>query len=260
MHIEGIESRQDLLKEIGNQLWIHTIDVGDGVQTPGRWPRESQTPLRQVFSEIDFKGKRVLDVGCLDGLWSFEAERMGAAEVYATDLVSQAAPGRDACFRIAHKLLGSQVKYFPRLSVFDLRQLNVADFDVVLFLGLYYHLKDPLLAFSRARQVLRERGIIVVEGQVIDSPEVSARFYYRRHFAGDRTNWWIPTIPCLREWIECSFFEIEKEYRQAYGEWHGVKDTGRYVVRARAVCRKDPNLSVPDEELNAFDLNGYEPP
>jgi tRNA (mo5U34)-methyltransferase len=259
MSIEDIDSREQLRREIGNHRWIHTIDVGNGLETPGVWPRENQAPMMKVFDQLDFRGKKVLDIGCLDGLWSFEAERRGAAEVYATDLISQATPGRGVCFRMAHKLRGSRAKYFPDLSVFNVRQLNVTDFDIVLFLGLYYHLKNPLLAFARVRQVLKEGGIMVVEGQVIDSPDVSAHFYYRRHFADDPTNWWIPTIPCLCDWIECSFFEIEKEYRQTYAEWRGVKNTGRYIVRASAVCRQDPNLIVPDEDLGDFDLNDYYP-
>jgi tRNA (mo5U34)-methyltransferase len=257
MSNEQIESRQQLVDQVGKYLWIHTIDLGDGIQTPGLWSKEHQIPFRTVFDDIDFRGKKVLDIGCLDGLWSFEAEKRGAAEVYATDLISQATPEREACFWTAHKLLGSKARYFPRLSVYDVRELNVMDFDIVLFLGLFYHLKNPLLAFTRARQVLREGGLIVVEGQVIDNPGVYAEFYYNRHFAEDRTNWWVPTIPCLREWVECSFFEIEKGYEQSYGEWHGLKNTGRYIVRAKAVCRKDPNLLVPEEDLKPFDLNDY---
>ena len=103
----------------------------------------------------------------------------------------------------------------------------------------------------------RTGAVLLVEGQVIDAPEAYARFFYREHYLGDRSNWWIPTIPCLREWVESSFFEIEEEYRQTYFDMPLVEQTGRVVVRARAVERTDPNIAFPERELERFDLNRY---
>jgi tRNA (mo5U34)-methyltransferase len=178
--------------------------------------------------------------------------------VYATDLVSQVTPNREPYFRLAYELLGSRARYVPDLSVFDVARLGVHDFDVVLYLGVYYHLRDPLLSFARLRQVMRTGAVLLVEGQVIDAPQAYARFFYREHYLGDRSNWWIPTIPCLREWVESSFFEIEEEYRQTYFDMPLVEQTGRIVLRARAVERTDPNIAFPERELEGFDLNRYE--
>ena len=237
---------------------MHTIDLGDGLSTPGAWTREDEAATLQAVGEIEFRGQCVLDVGCLDGLWSFEAERRGATEVYATDLVTQVTPNREPYFRLAHQLLESRARYVPDLSVYDVARLGISDFDVVLYLGVYYHLRDPLLSFARLRQVMRTGAILLVEGQVIDAPEVYARFFYREHYLGDRSNWWIPTIPCLRQWVESSFFEIEKEYPQTYSDMPLVEQTGRYLLRARAVERADANVAFPDRELERFDLNRYE--
>lgn len=239
-------------------LWMHTIDLGDGLATPGAWTDEDQAPKLEALDEIDFTGKRVLDIGCLDGLFAFEAERRGASEVYATDLVSQVTPSREPYFRLAHELLRSRARYSPDMSVLDVGLLGVSDFDVVLYLGVYYHLRDPLLSFARLRTVMRNGAILLVEGQVIDDSEVYARFFYREHYLGDRSNWWIPTIPCLSQWVESSFFEIEQEYRQTYVDTPLVNRTGRYILRARAVERADPNIAFPDAELGPFDLNRYE--
>jgi tRNA (mo5U34)-methyltransferase len=239
-------------------LWMHTIDLGGGLTTPGAWTPDDHAGTLEAFGHIDLRGKKVLDIGCLDGLWTFDAERRGAAQVYATDLVSQVTPNREPYFRLAHDLLGSRAHYAPDLSVLDVAQLGVNDFDVVLYLGVYYHLRDPLLSFARLRQVMRTGAILLVEGQVIDAPEVYARFFYREHYLGDRSNWWIPTIPCLRQWVESSFFEIEEEYRQTYFDMPLVEQTGRYVLRARAVERADPNIAFPDRELERFDLSRYE--
>jgi len=238
-------------------LWIHSIDLGNGLRTPGYWPPDTQVAITEAIDALDFRGKRVLDVGCLDGLWSFEAERRGAAEVYAIDLTSQARPSREPYFRLACELLNSKARYFPDLSVFDVGELGRDDFDIVLYLGVYYHLRDPVLSFARLRQVMPEGATLLAEGQAIDVPEVYARFFYRDAFQGDRTNWWIPSVPCLREWVECSFFEIESE------DWRPDQrrvpaTTGRSVISATAVSRADPKLACPDRELERFDLNAYE--
>jgi tRNA (mo5U34)-methyltransferase len=253
--------RADLLALVDQLRWYHTIDVGEGRLTPGLWGLDTQEGSRAVMDLVDFRGKRVLDIGCLDGLWSFEAERRGAAEVYSVDLVSQVRPRRDPCYLLARELRGSRARYFPHTSVFDVGDLGVSDFDVVLFFGVYYHLKDPLLAFARLRQVMKEGGVLLVEGQAIQEAGAWALFLYRRHYLDEPSNWWIPTVQCLREWIECSFFDIEGEHPQTFApEVDGVTNTGRMMFRARAVRRADPRLIYRDPELAEFDLNAYDGP
>jgi tRNA (mo5U34)-methyltransferase len=247
------------------------------------------------MSDIDFGGKKVLDIGCWDGLWSFEAGKRGAAEIYATDLITHRSHQMPT-FELAHQALGSKAKYFPRLSVYDIETLGIDDFDVVLFAGVYYHLKDPLRALTGLRRVMKEGAIILVEGAVIDleqpKPAVAetpepprsglrrrlgqwlradppaptvpqpqpqtaavndcfARFYYRNAFAWDTSNWWVPTVPCLRQWIECSFFDIESDY----GKWDAGGENMRYVITGRAVCREDPLYCRPEDALSSFDRN-----
>jgi hypothetical protein len=63
----------------------------------------------------------------------------------------------------------------------------------------------------------------------------------------------VPTIPCLRQWVECNFFEIERDY----GKWNAGGENMRYVLSARAVCRQDPLYARPEDDLIAFDLNAY---
>lgn len=287
-------SREELIEQVHRLPWAQTIDLGDGIRTPGEWGNHNPT-LWTAFDHIDFKGKKVLDIGCWDGLWTFEAEKRGASEVYATDLISQR-NFRQPTFELAQNCLGSRAKYFPRLSVYDVESLGVHDFDVVLFAGVYYHLKDPLKALSSLRRVMKEGGLILVEGAVIDheAPQAEppapapakprlrqrlrnwfrdapqppapapapapppandcfARFYYRGHFCGDNSNWWVPTVPCLKQWVECNFFEIERDF----GKWNAGGENMRYVVTARAVCRNDPLYCREDDDLREFDRNDY---
>lgn len=259
--IQRYRTRAELLAQVEQFSWVHTIDLGDGLSSPGHTKPEMQTPCRRALEGVDFRGKKVLDIGCNDGLWSFEAERLGAAEVYSTDLVSQVHPRRDPCYRLAHKLRGSRAHYFPDVSVFDVERLGVRDFDIVLYLGVYYHLRDPLLSFSRLRRVMKDDALLIVEGHVSADPEPIARFYYRKHLGGDRSNWWVPSVPCLRQWVESSFFEVEAEF--PFTEFYSrlcdpEVDTGRHTLRARAVRKTDPNWGFVDDELHEFDRNAYD--
>ena len=161
------QTRDELLREIEKYQWVHSIDLGDGVVTPGIWGSGNPS-LQKAINEIDFRGKKVLDIGCWDGLHSFLAERRGAAEVYATDLVSHRDFTGQPTFKLVHQILDSKVKYHPQLSVYHVDRLGVTDFDVVVFAGVYYHIKDPLRAFTSLRRVMKEGAVIVVEGAIID--------------------------------------------------------------------------------------------
>ncbi len=270
---EVFESVEALRASVEQLNWVHQIDLGNGIVTPGRWPPHPL--ILKAFETIDFRGKRVLDIGCWDGLWSFEAERRGAAQVVAIDDISQRSYTEQPTFRLAHQALRSSVEYHPDLSVFDLpTRLPEQFFDVILFCGVYYHLKDPLLALARIRRMAADHAVLVIEGDVIDDVKRSfATFSYRSHHLNDPSNWWVPSIACLREWVECSFFEILHEFssvdRSTDGPLTDLKRRikrfldrdshriGRHVLTGKAVCRVDPNYVFADRDLAAFDLNRY---
>lgn len=241
------QSREELIPKVQELEWVHTIDLGNGVQTPGRWGPAPRF-LVDALDSVDFQGKTVLDIGCWDGLWSFEAERRGAAEVIATDLVRHRNHPEQPTFELAHAILGSHVRYEPNVSVYDVARLGRTDFDIVLFFGVYYHLKHPLLALSRLRQVLREGGRLLIEGEVVPTHENVARFFYQEAYKNDVSNWWVPSIRCLREWVECSAFRIERESTPI--SWGGPAD--RHAITAVAIRGHDPLYAYPDEELAAF--------
>lgn len=269
-----MSTRDRLIEEVARHEWLYSVDLGGDVVTHGRFgPPNPQ--IKEAFDQVDFRGRHVLDVGCYEGQWSFEAEKRGAASVLATDYLvgdprarlSESGLKELPTFRLAHTILGSRVEYRPDISVYDVTGVGRRDFDIVVFCGVYYHLKHPLLALGRLRQVVRDGGTLMVEGPVIEGPqEAFARFFYHDVLAGDRSNWWVPTLSCLLEWIECSYFEILRVSSPTLQE---VRSAGagavpprrpqpterivRHTVLARAVTRKDMRYVLPDEELERYD-------
>jgi tRNA (mo5U34)-methyltransferase len=206
-HVLEGKSRAELLDLAKTYFWWHAIEL-DGFLTSGT----RSTLIGRAFDQIDFKGKKVLDVGCWDGLWSFEAEKRGATEVYSIDYVSARGWSEQPTYQLAHRVLDSRARYYPNMSVYDIKRLGVVDFDIVIYSGIYYHLLDPLRAFAALRDVMAEGGLMLIEGPVLDdSDRVFANFYCRHWLVDDATNWWVPTIPCLREWLDCTFFDIVSE-------------------------------------------------
>jgi tRNA (mo5U34)-methyltransferase len=237
--LEGREEKRELIAEALRRHWFHAIDLGDGAFTPIS-PDAMVRHIHQAFLDTDFTGKKVLDIGCWDGGWSFAAEQRGAAEVYATDLISQRdrKPHELSNFELAHKILNSRVKYFPHIDVYNIHELGVRDFDIIIYMGVFYHVKDPVLVLGRLRQVARPGATILCEGEVIGSERSYAEFYYNEDYARSSSNWWVPSIGCVREWLECNFFQVEREYRehdgvQAY--WDRRNNYGRCLTRARAL-------------------------
>lgn len=204
--------RKKLIEQMSKIDWMHTIDLGGGLVTPGKWPVNQY--ILAAFDSIDFRDKKVLDIGTCNGIWSFEAEKRGASEVHSIDYLSQVGYWCTPGYELAHTALGSRAQYNPDVSVYEIEEIGVTDFDVIIFCGVYYHLKNPLLALAKLRKVLKTGGSIIVEGPIIlNDTGCYARFLY--HDAeNDPSNWWIPTRRCLAEWLESSFFRVTDTFEQ----------------------------------------------
>ncbi|HXE76452.1 MAG TPA: methyltransferase domain-containing protein [Candidatus Xenobia bacterium] len=181
--------------------WWHSIDLGDGRITPGVHPLEE---LRRNYARLrlpdDLRGKRLLDIGCWDGFYSFEAERRGA-EVVAVDC------WQPKNFFVAHRALRSRVQ-FHEMSVYEVSKQRLGTFDYVLFLAVLYHLRHPLLALERVCEVTRD--VAVIESHVIDNlfpfPEPVMQFYEFDELGGQFDNWWGPNSDCARRMARAAGF------------------------------------------------------
>jgi tRNA (mo5U34)-methyltransferase len=216
---EGDVDQDQIVQKIHAIEWYHAIEVAPGIITPGRY---NPTPLLDAMGfPADLSGKTVLDIGAYDGFFTFEAERRGAQRIVALDRH----PASQKGFAVAHELLGSKAEYVVG-SVYDLSPQIHGMFDVVLFLGVLYHLRHPLLALERIHSVCRET--VLVESHVLDNDFVDAgqhipletlhpllkdsalmQFYPHDELVHDLSNWWAPTAECLRLMIDSCGFRAE---------------------------------------------------
>jgi tRNA (mo5U34)-methyltransferase len=216
---EAIRSR---VQELGE--WFHNLDL-QGVQTaPSHFLGDYPTIKWNHFSDAlpaDLSGRTVLDIGCNAGFYSLEMKRRGAERVVGIDsnetYLAQA--------RFAAEVLGLEVEW-RRLSVYEVSRLRER-FDLVIFMGVLYHLRHPLLALDLLREHVvgelllfqsMQRGIDEVASVAADYPfrETAIfedrgfpRLHFMEHrYAGDPTNWWIPNRACVEAMLRSSGFEI----------------------------------------------------
>lgn len=215
------EIRQRAL-ELGN--WFHNINLG-GVQTApdhflGDYPAVKWRRFANALP-TDLQGKTVLDIGCNAGFHSIEMKRRGADRVVGIDLedmyLEQA--------RFAANLCGVELE-LRKLSVYDVAELGER-FDIVLFMGVLYHLRHPLLALDLIREhVVKDlfvfqslqRGSPEVaplqenypfwEYDVFERPGFPRLHFIENRFSDDQTNWWIPNRACSEAMLRSAGFEI----------------------------------------------------
>lgn len=177
----------ELRKVIAPYAWHHAIDLGDGVITPGR----DKSARKLAALELPpLAGKSVLDVGAWDGYFSFAAERLGAERVVALDSVIWRNVSKEP-FEIARKRLRSNVEDVE-LEVLDISPETVGMFDVVLFLGVLYHMRDPMAALEAVASVTNDLLVVETFTDMMWSRRKAVAFYPGKYLGGDHSNWWGP--------------------------------------------------------------------
>jgi tRNA (mo5U34)-methyltransferase len=200
----------------------------------------------------DLRGRTVLDVGAWDGFFSFEAERRGAARVLAVDGPAWREPawgpdgfGTKAGFELARRALGSSVED-REIDLEDLAPDTVGRFDVVLFLGVLYHLKHPWPVLERVASVCDGLLILETHADLLDLGRPAMALYPGDEVAGDASNWWGPNVAALKAMLrEEGFAHVDvvhrepRAYRVARAAYRRVRgprfraQQGRVVVHAR---------------------------
>ena len=186
-------------------VWHQRFELAPGVYTPGAndidWLRNA-LPLPNVMT-----GMSVLDIGTTNGAMAFESERRGAARVVAVDILPMSHFGFDALA----SFLDSKAE-FVQASVYELADVLDDVFDLVIFWGVLYHLRHPLLALDAVRRLARQR--VFLETAVCDSTDPGvgqlARFHRLDDLGNDPTNWWSPSIETLQSWVASAGFSVRR--------------------------------------------------
>jgi tRNA (mo5U34)-methyltransferase len=220
-----------LREEIAAINWFHSIELAPGITTPGVDATSDRVDLLRLPD--DLSGKTVLDVGAWDGFFSFEAERRGAARVVAADFFAWHGDNwsSKAGFELARRALGSRVEDAD-VDVADLTPERVGVFDLVLFLGVLYHVRHPLLALERVAAVTGERLILETHVDLTWLRRPAMAFYPARELAWDPTNWWGPNPAAVKAMLQAVGFsraELVSPGSAAYRAARTAKRTGRYL-------------------------------
>jgi tRNA (mo5U34)-methyltransferase len=205
--------------------WFHNLDL-DGVMTApghflGDYPRQKFARFAHAIPD-DLRGKSVLDIGCNAGFYSIEMKRRGAARVVGID----SDEGYLAQARFAAKVTGIDVE-LRKLDVYEVGALRET-FDVVLFMGVLYHLRHPLLALDLIHDTVvsdtlifqsMQRGSQEIEPvdddypfsevNVFDRPSYPKMHFIEKRYAADPTNWWVPNRACVEAMLRSAGFRIE---------------------------------------------------
>ena len=200
-------TRDQLRAEVAALPWWHSINLGQGIITPGKVDTPRQLPLLRLPERLD--GLTVLDIGAWDGFYSFECERRGAARVLATDSYcwNGSGWGTKRAFELARRALGSKVEDLD-IDALELSPERVGRFDLVLFLGVLYHMPNPLLGLERAASVTAGTLIVETHVDLLDVPEPAMRFYPGSELNGDPSNWWGPNPACIADMLRTVGFDM----------------------------------------------------
>jgi tRNA (mo5U34)-methyltransferase len=205
--------------------WFHNLDLG-GVKTApehflGDYPAVKWRRFAHAIP-CDLTGRTVLDIGCNGGFYSLEMKRGGAARVLGVDhdegYLRQA--------RFAAEVSGLDIE-FRQLSVYDVGSLDER-FDLVLFLGVLYHLRHPLLALDVIREHVVKDVFVCQSMQrgnpgeepveadypfgetgVFERPTWPHLSFIEHRYAGDDTNWWVPNRACTKAMLRSAGFVID---------------------------------------------------
>jgi SAM-dependent methyltransferase len=242
--------------EASSFIWHQRWELVPGVETPGIHSLQYLFDLAQL---PDPTGLSVLDIGTANGGAAFLLERQGARSVVAIDVFSEDQFG----FGATREFLGSKAEYIQG-TVYELgRVVDGQKFDLVVFWGVLYHLRHPLLALDEVRSVLAPGGLVSIETAVGDDDVGSAatlpvaRFYAGDEFAGDASNWFSPTVACVGDWCDSS--GLEELFSHVWGEGQMKRLIGSYRATPGPAPFTQISYEVPLRAEPVVDSTGDRP-
>ena len=182
--VDEIFSPDELQKKISKvPRWFHIISLGTQLSTPGNYAKFLDDWISNSLLS-DYSGKSVLDVGTADGRWAFECERRNAKKITGIDIWQTSDDFGSLPFETCKEILDSKAT-LQVLDVVDVEQLN-ENFDVIHFLGVYYHMLNPLLALQKIFNVCNE--LVIMEGAMLQTERSLAYALKKGELNADITN------------------------------------------------------------------------
>jgi tRNA (mo5U34)-methyltransferase len=204
------EEQQTLRERVNALPWFHQIDFGNGIVSPGRIAIETLRKQADVYFRGGIAGKSVLDIGCWDGYNSIEAMCRGASRVLATDHFawSDGCWGKREAFELARAHLAPAIEVMDSV-IHDLTTGRIGTFDIVLFAGVLYHVRNPLRVLTSLAPLAKEVFIVEthLDARWVRRPAMI--FYPGREQDNDPTNWWGPNAACVEAMLrDVGFAEV----------------------------------------------------
>jgi len=238
----------DLVTRVKALRWFHSIDLGNGLITPGDKSLATINVEQRIFFDaILLKEATVIDVGAWNGAYSFEAARRGA-KVLATDQyvwTHDIWRGREG-FDIANEALGLNVEA-KVADVPDITIKNVGRHDVVLFLGVLYHLPSPLTLLQSVAEVAKECMVVETHADLMHIETPALAYYPGKTLNNDPTNFFGPNPAFVIEALrECGFKIFDTHYENARLTVHAWRNTSLRKLgdglESRTVVGHSPSL------------------
>jgi tRNA (mo5U34)-methyltransferase len=187
-------------------IWYHRFEIKPGIVTPGT--HDPAFLWKKLRLPDDLSGKRALDIGASDGFFSLQMKRRGA-QVVSIDYRAKDGHG----FDVMEQVSGLDFEYH-QVNFYNITSDRFGVFDIVLFLGVLYHLPDMVRSFSVLREVCTDAGTLFLETQcaIEFSPQRAAALYHRGNElrSDDVTNFWSPNVPCLEGMLHDGGFELQR--------------------------------------------------
>lgn len=194
----------DKINSIAPPGWRHRINVGQNIVTPGR--EDSSQEMERLQIDKNLAGKRVLDIGCSDGYFSFACEQRGAKVTAIDNFTSSPSQDGTNGFTIAADLLGSSAT-LVEMSVYDIDLLE-GEFETILLINVLYHLRHPALAIDKIYSKLTSGGKLYIKSHYHQDFRIGpfgfditkkpfAKFYEGSELNNDPSNWWGLNRRCI---------------------------------------------------------------
>ena len=177
--------------------WFHQIDFGNGLLTPGTIKQPKIRRMsRMLFDGVDLRSRTLLDIGCWDGAYSLEATRRGATVTATDHFVWHSSWGDRRCIDLVQQHLAPSMQIVDA-DLSEMSAERLGRFDVVLFLGVLYHLRDPLTALERVADLAMDTLIVETRMTMRHIRKPVMQFHPGATLGNDPTNWWTPNRRCV---------------------------------------------------------------